>query len=288
LPPHELVLIGLSLKRTFPKLRWVIDWQDLWSPDEYYADKRSKAFAWIREIERKAAHRADLNVVTNERAAATFRKITGVNSDRVIAIPHAFLGENLDDAPRSEQSTSPVMRLGFLGNLIKPPKVPGVALLEALDGLVRDGFALSLTVVGDKEITRRGSAYQDKFPWLEIVARLPHDQAVEKLRDFDILVLLLGELPNCHDILHAKLPYYLAAGRQILAIVPRDSICAHVITRCGVGSILPLSEFNNGLVSTLNRLRLPENFRPNPSEIAKYSWANVAPIWAGILMEKRA
>jgi hypothetical protein len=282
LPPHDLVLIGLRLKRTFPELRWIIDWQDLWSPDEYYADKRSRAYPWIREIERNVAHNADLNVVTNERAAATLKKTTGINSDRVIAIPHAFVAEDFDDVPGSKQSTSQVLKLGFLGNLIKPPKVPGIVLLEALDGLVRDGSALNLTVIGDKELTVRANEFRQRFSWLYIVPRMPHANAIGMLKDFDALLLLLADLPNCQDIMHAKLPFYLASLRPIIAIVPEDSVCADIIRDCKAGWVISAFENQEGLSAFLKFITA-DQLSPDQNRIRQYGWKRIEPLWIHVL-----
>jgi glycosyltransferase involved in cell wall biosynthesis len=278
-PPHDLLQIGLTLAREFRELRWVIDWQDLWSRDQYYSNTDSQRLRRIQNTERAAATAANMNVVTNENAATTFQHVTGVKSGRVTAIPHAFSSVNIRNADLRLPSVSGKIKLGFLGNLIKPPKVPGEALLEAVDKIVQMDVSLSLTVIGDKTLNARPEQFQRRFPWLNIVPRMPHAHAVRMLSDFDALVLLLADLPNCRDIMHAKLPFYLAAARPIIGIVPDRSICARIIRECDAGWVISPADIASRLVKIIELVRDGGCHCPNNAQIRRYAWSHVEPLW---------
>ena len=87
-PPHDLVLAGPRLKRRHPGIRWIIDWQDLWSSDESYF---WRVPAWWRRralaLERRVVEACDLNIVTNDRAGHVLAQRWGASPDKIQAIP---------------------------------------------------------------------------------------------------------------------------------------------------------------------------------------------------------
>src|SRR6266404_2725792 len=102
------------------------------------------------------------------------------------------------------------------------------------------------------------------------------------LKDFDALVLLLADLPNCREIMHAKLPFYLAAGRPIIAIVPEDSICAQIIKKCHAGWVISPSTIVTGLSRAIELLK-STGWSPDNRQIGQYELRRVERLWASAL-----
>jgi hypothetical protein len=247
-PPHDLAMLAPDLRRRFPEVRILIDWQDLWSDDVTYAGRTaSRHLERLRQGERDAAAAADVNIVTNPNALERLSMLLatdGAPLPRVIAIGHAFDPEEVAAAraARRPKIGGPRLRLGFYGNLFKPPKVPGAALLDVLGAAHRAGCRFELAVVGDRTLERQ----PDKLAGLpfptEVVPRLTHLEAVADAARADWLVLLLGRTQASSAIMHAKLPMYFATGTPILAFVPKDSYAAQAVIEAGAGQVLDLDE----------------------------------------------
>ncbi|MBW2661171.1 MAG: hypothetical protein JRD93_04080, partial [Deltaproteobacteria bacterium] len=75
LPPHDLALIGLFIKRQFPETYWIVDWQDLWSYDENYFQRLPQIYRErLLRLEKEVLDNCDMNVTTNLSAKEVLEK----------------------------------------------------------------------------------------------------------------------------------------------------------------------------------------------------------------------
>ena len=131
-PPHDIALMGLHLKSVFPEINWIVDWQDLWSYDEYYFDRIPIIYKKkLLDLEKRIFLNCDTNVTTNLKAKTLVENYYNIPPHRVISINHHFYLPELDELKATVKTSfvSKVDRkinIGFLGNLFKPPKVPGI------------------------------------------------------------------------------------------------------------------------------------------------------------------
>ena len=287
-PPHELVLIGHALKQQFPEIKWFIDWQDLWSADDYYFRGTDALKRWALRTEKQAVDLCDLNIVTNNRAKSYFEARFQPARGKVRAIPHAYALSELKPQSTVQRLSLPEdrpLKMAFLGNLLKPPKVPGEVLLNALQEVSEHGHRFEFHVLGDKLLEKQGQAFTERYKWLIPHARKSHVQSVQCLQEYDLLVLLLGDLDVAKLILHAKLPSYLASGKPILAIVPMESACKDTLTACG-GACVIESRTDWGEELKLFFLRLKKDgftFTFNARATAAFSWPQVCNLWTRML-----
>ena len=242
-PPHHLVLLVEHLKESVPDARIVIDWQDLWSFDEAYATRTSLPQEQLQAIEHGLMVRADLNVFTNRAAEAVVEgqlREAGLSASTA-SIEHAFDGELYSEKPPrpAPSAGEPPLQLTFLGSLFKPPKVPGLELVEALRGVARLGIPFVMKVVGDRMLESPQFIEQLDAGFVRPRHRMDHEDAMSELVTADWLVLLLEDLPNCHVVMHAKLAPYIQSGVPILAVVPAASYAARVVGHYDAGVVVP-------------------------------------------------
>ena len=243
-PPHHLSLITSKIKSKVRNAHVIIDWQDIWSADEYYADNYISKDV-IEKAERVAMASADLNIFTNHYASSyvhSLQSSTGLPiTKKIFAIEHAFEGEllNFKESNKIKYGSTRHIRIGFLGSFFKPPKVPGDLILDTFSKLADQKFNFCLEVVGERAFEVNNISFQYSFPWLVSVPRLDHDLAVQRLKDCDWLLLFLADLPNCRNIMHMKLVSYVQLGIPILAIVAQDTYCAKIIDDLQVGVVVP-------------------------------------------------
>jgi len=279
-PPHASVTMVNQIKQRAPSVRVIVDWQDLWSYDESYFRRAPEPYRkHLLMMEQRAMDEADLNVTTNERARDLLVERHHLAPDKVVAIHHHFisLGESRN---KPDPSSNDTCRVGFLGNLFKPPKVRGDKIFALFDRLARQK-KISLELIGDTTGKAGNEPGKLTHPCVRFHDRLPTDEAVSKLASMDLLLLTLEDLPNCKIIMHGKLPAYLAAGVPIVALVPNDSFVADLIRETGVGFVLSNPDrweedfgtiIDRSLAGTLS-------FCPNPRAVGRYSWQYLQGLW---------
>lgn len=287
-PPQELVLIGLGIKQRFPAVRWVIDWQDLWSYDEYYFSHIPEfRQGRVRRLEKEALDTCDLNVVTNQFAHEILREKYEVSESKLRVISHAFdrgeidgnLSGETQDGPRIDDS----IKIGVLGNLFKPPKVPGERVVESVRVAKESGINVTLHIFGDKEAIAR---FNGKCPeWLVLHGRTSHEESLRSVSRCDFFLLALADLPNSRIIMHAKLPHYLMLGKPILAMVPNGSMAEKIIKETGTGYIISTDEdWGKGLVRVLREFEQGASpLKRNEMEIERYSWGRISQEWVAAI-----
>jgi glycosyltransferase involved in cell wall biosynthesis len=291
LPPHDLVLIGLELKRRFPSVFWIIDWQDLWSYDEnYFSHLPDFNKDRVRRLEQSAFDRCDMNVVTNGWARAVLEERYGVRPDRVTVISHAS-----DAQPVRHCCERPIaipaqdgvpIKLGFLGNLFKPPKVSGDKIVAALDRVRQSNIDVVLHVFGDKYLNSVSGAAETNREWLIVHKSTSHEQSLEEIADCDFLLIALSDLPNCRAIMPLKLPFYFELRKPILAIVPDPSAVADIVRTTGTGYVIPTNheDWEINLTQVLRAYKHGgASLKRNEEEIARYSWENISKQWLSVI-----
>ena len=294
IPPHDVLETGRLLKQSLPGIRWVIDCQILWALDEHYQQSIRPAFTTkMREFERSRLNAADCVIVESDGVKEEMQRLYHVPGDRVQTLANAY--DDCDARPlpqrdwggSTDSNSSRPFVLSFLGSCFKPPKVPGDRLLKALDFVVRCGIDLRLRVVGDKLLDR----FPDRvaaFHWVERIPRCAHEEAVRHLADSDALLLFLANTPWTRVLMHAKLPYYLASGIPIIAIVPQNSNTADIISRTGGGIVIDsCSDWGAELLKCLSDWNSRRQaIQRRPDEIARFAWSTIAPDWEKCLLAK--
>ena len=289
-PPHALVLIGLHLKRRFPQIYWIIDWQDLWSHDRYYFGRlpghhRDKA----RRLEQQVLNACDMNVVTNVYAQAVLQERYRVPAAKVQAIYHAF--DPSDFIPSSRTNTNKgvsgnPIKIGFLGNLFKPPKVPGREILDALGHVRNRGIDLVFYIYGDKYLEKVTRRPVEGLQWVVVHNRMSHEESLRKISGCDFLLVTLANLPDTQVIVPIKLPFYFLLNKPILALVPDTSIVAEMIRETGTGFVIPTDreDWGTKLADLLIESRKHGiKLRRDEEAIERYSWSYVSQQWLELI-----
>ena len=290
-PPHDITLVGKYLKLKYSQIRWIIDWQDLWSYDENYVQRIPLIYRnRMLRLEAKVFRECDLNITTNTYAKEVVEKYYGVPSERVVSINHHFnrddLKLNSNDSKIHEQtSNNDVIRIGFLGILFKPPRVPGDKVMNAIHHVKNSGLNVELHLFGNlPQVTKLlKKSIQDGV--LIIHGKASHEESLQRLGQCDFLLLALSDLRNCRAVMSIKLPHYLMLGHPIIAIVPEKSATAEIITETGSGFVIPSNDnWGEELKRILNdSLSKKISLQRNDQIIESYSWKNISMQWLQVL-----
>lgn len=294
-PPHALGRLALVIKEELPQVRVVLDWQDLWSFDPNYFERSPRLFRGrVRRWEEEFVAAADLHLATNQRAAAVLMDRYRAPEARVRYIEHHYHPDDLLNqavVKNSLSDTGSPIRLAFMGTLDKPPRVPGRELLEVIRQVNKLERRVELHVYGNvpafdnlqlKALAGEGIIFH---------GLVSHEEATQALLEYDVLVLLLADMPNSRVVLSIKLPHYLLANKPILAVVPQNSAIADVITKTRAGQVVDSSAGNGtnwpaALVELLTDESRLRSMAANRSEqaIDEYHWDNIAPRWVAAIL----
>ncbi|MEE9344439.1 MAG: hypothetical protein V3U88_02410 [Methylococcales bacterium] len=299
-PPHDLCLLGLSLKNKFPSIKWIVDWRDLWSYDENYLLRVPRLYRGrLLRLEKRVFTHSDLNIVTNKYAKTVLESHFKVPPSRAVFINHHYctktLGspsEQYDSLPSSPLSAmhakidaNQLIKIGFLGQLFKPPRVPGLKLVKIINDLRKSGVNVELHIFGKVVDKVKQSLSTDSIHSVVFHENLTELQRVQKVAQCDYLLVLLEDLENSKAVMCLKLPQYLLMNKPIIGIVPNQSATADIINETATGYIIPVD--GDWAKTLLRILTKPENmykrFTPNRENIEIFNWENISKQWLEVL-----
>ena len=285
MPPHGVAGIVPYLREHFPDVRLLVDWQDLWLHDATYAN-RVPAHQRIRaeRLERAVVDAANINITTNRFAADKFKSLFGVTRDHVVSIPHHF---DEDDAVEVDRAESSIAKVGFMGTLFKPPKVPGGRVLRAFDACANAGRDVEFHLFGGAQWRAAETLASMQNDIVHLHPHAPHKEAMANLARCDLLLITLADEENCRIIMHGKLPHYFLLGIPIIAMVPEDCFVAQAVRETNSGVVIDTSEdWGDSLARVL------ESYEDDPQlgctfdqdAIEQYDWQNIQNRWLNAIL----
>jgi hypothetical protein len=237
-PPHSLHLIGLKLKEELG-VKWFADFRDPWTTIGYhkalklssYADKKHKF------LESKVLNAADTIIVTSKTTKLEFQLLT---QKPIEVITNGYDIENVAKQTLDEKFT-----MAHIGSFLsdRNPKV----LWEVLQELVTENNAFSanfqLKLIGkiSQEIFESLSNYQLEA-YCNNLGYISHTEAIAHQRKSQVLLLIEIDSEDTKSIIPGKLFEYMVSERPIVAIGPKDSDFAEIITSTNTGVFFTYSE----------------------------------------------
>lgn len=280
-PPHSLHLIGLKLKEELD-VKWFADFRDPWTTIGYhkalklssYADKKHK------QLESKVLTTADTIIVTSKTTKTEFQALT---NKPIEVITNGYDVENI-----SKQTLDDKFTMAHIGSFLsdRNPK----ALWEVLQELVLENekfathFQLKLIGKISQEILESISEFQlDAF--CNNLGYVSHTEAIAHQRKSQVLLLIEIDSEETKSIIPGKLFEYMVSERPIIAIGPKDSDFAEIITSTNTGVFFTYSE-KERLKKTILAyfdLFLENNLQVHPVGLQHYSRKNLTEKLVSIL-----
>ncbi|MFQ5470855.1 MAG: hypothetical protein ACE5EH_11200 [Gammaproteobacteria bacterium] len=289
-PPHSICIAGLMLKKNFPEIRWIVDWRDLWTYDDNYLARTPSLYRrGLYKLESVILNRCDVNVTTNEFAKEVLRSKYNIRTEKLATVNHHFNSNGRNACSKtvifSNKSGHEPIKIGFLGTLFKPPRVPGDQLTKTIEKLRKDGLNLELHVFGKQAADVNTSSHHFAAKGIIFHGHFDHSESMRRISGCDYLLVFLGDLPNCRSVMSLKLAHYIGLDRPILAIVPDPSAIADIVRTTNTGHVIPVqSNWVSGLREFFSE---PENSafntQRNVQEIEKFSWVNVSRQWVNVI-----
>jgi glycosyltransferase involved in cell wall biosynthesis len=249
-PPATAHLIARRLAHDLGK-PWVADLRDPWA-DTHTVDR----IAARRWFDTRLEHRTLRDVAALTTVSRTMSRRFAAEYDKPVhVIMNGYdpddLPADLHVAPEAERFT-----LVYTGMLYEGRRTP-MMVFRALDELSRQG-AVNLKRVAVKLFGRNLSIAQrelNEFPELspsvELGGEIGYQESLVAQRRASVLLLLEWPDPRAAGVLTGKIFEYLAAGRPILAIGPRDGEIDQILRTTGRGILASTVEELTSEIKTL-------------------------------------
>lgn len=287
-PPHSAQLIGLALKRKFPKLRWVADLRDPWTDIYYYDEMLHLPFA--RRIDRRyelqVLETCDAAIIVSEDIRRLFaEKLNQSSASKFHVLPNGF---DSKDFPGAVVPPADFFRITYVGTIADTYK-PEV-FFEAI-GRLKQKYPLvplQLRMVGSPaSVIPRLLEQHGLNKSAEFLPLVEHSTAIRYMRDSSLLLLLIPDTLHAKGILTGKLFEYLGAGIPVVGVGPADGDAARILADTGTGKMFSRDDVD-GLFAYLEKAYsgwLENSDLRHGKEVAVYERKAQAKQLSGILNE---
>jgi len=230
-PPHSLHLIGLKLKAKL-NINWIADFRDPWTTIGYHQSLRLSASAAKKhkQMESEVLHSADTILVTSKTTKAEFEALTSK--------PIEVITNGYDDEKIIKPALDVKFSMAHIGSFLsnRNPKI----LWQSLQELVNENesfaadFELKLIGAVSREILDTIAEFKlDKY--VNNLGYVSHKEAIEHQRKSQVLLLIEIDSEETKSIIPGKLFEYMVSERPIVAIGPKGSDFAEIITNTNTG-----------------------------------------------------
>ena len=237
-PPHSLHLIGLELKQKM-NLKWLADFRDPWTTIGYHKSLRLSQYAAKKhkQLESQVLNSADTIIVTSKTTKAEFQALT---TKPIEVITNGFDVEKVD-----KQSLDTKFSLAHIGSFLseRNPKIVWESLVELCAEIPDFKSHLEIKLIGaiSQEVLETIEQFGLNL-YLNNLGYVSHAEAVAHQRKSQVLLLIEINSEETKSILPGKLFEYMVSERPILAIGPKDSDFAEIITNTNSGVFFEYSE----------------------------------------------
>jgi len=216
--PHAMVVAKYAQKRRIPL---VVDFRDAWSLDPYQEGSRLKRWLYrhvFPGMEERLISSVDHLILNTPSALRAYRDRYPAMAQRMSCLPNGFDSSAYPMAlPVMDE---PEMRLVYAGRFGIGARSPS-NLLAGMRLAVEEGCRISMEIIGNQPsgIAQAVSGY-DLDGVVTLVDQIPYEQAVSKMCNAGVLVLVQATSDASHQAVAGKTYDYLRTGRPVLYIGP--------------------------------------------------------------------
>nr|WP_315166102.1 glycosyltransferase family 4 protein [uncultured Flavobacterium sp.] len=237
-PPHSLHLIGLELKEKL-NVKWFADFRDPWTTIGYHKALRLSKYAANKHkaLEHKVLNAADTIIVTSKTTKTEFQAITSK--------PIAVITNGYDTEEVAKQTLDTKFSLAHIGSFLseRNPLILWESLVELLHEIsdFKDHLEIKLIGAVSQEVLETISQY-GLNGYVNNLGYVSHTEAIAHQRNSQVLLLIEIDSADTKSIIPGKLFEYMVSDRPIVAIGPKDSDFAEIITNTNTGVFFDYSE----------------------------------------------
>ena len=237
-PPHSLHLIGLELKQKLA-INWLADFRDPWTTIGYHKSLKLSSFAAKKhkKLESQVLNTADTIIVTSKTTKVEFEALTNK--------PIEVITNGFDVELVAPQTLDTKFSLAHIGSFLsdRNPEILWQTLVELIAEIESFKSHLELKLIG--AVSQEVLETIEKFglnQYLNNLGYVSHQEAIEHQKKSQVLLLIEIDSEDTKSIIPGKLFEYMVSNRPIVAIGPKDSDFAEIITTTNTGVFFEYSE----------------------------------------------
>lgn len=281
-PPHSLHLIGLELQKDLG-VKWFADFRDPWTTIGYhkalklsaYADKKHKT------LEKEVLNAADTIIVTSKTTKTEFEALT---SRPIEVITNGYDVEKIEKQPLDEKFT-----LAHIGSFLsdRNPKILWQSLQELIveNSDFKNDFQLKLMGATSQEVLDTITSF-GLNDYVQNLGYVSHQEAVQHQRKSQVLLLIEIDSEDTKSIIPGKLFEYMVSERPVVAIGPKGSDFAEIISSTNTGVFFTYDEKEKLKALLLNYYQeyKNQNLKVHAVGLQQYSRKNLTQQLANIVL----
>ena len=274
-PPHSLHLIAKNLHRKF-NIPWIADFRDPWTDIDFFSELK------LTKRSLKKHHRLQYQVLTEANKVVTVGwdwakglESHGAHDVAVITNGYDFnIDEKSGDVELSKEFT--MSHVGIVGAARN-----AVVFWETLGELIKDkslvdfSKLLKIRLIGQVDNSVIESVKKNNLEDnVEIIPYIPHEKVIKEQCSSQVLLLFVNNSPNAKGILTGKIFEYMASGRPILAIGPKDGDTAIILEKTNSGLIVDFEDkerMKNIIIDLFNKFKENQLITKKNEMVEKYS-----------------
>jgi len=232
-PPHSVHLIGHFLKQ-HNKVQWIADFRDPWTSIGYH--KKLKLTSWAKsrhkELEALVLTTADKIMVTSQTTMKEFRKLTNK--------PIKVITNGYDIVKPKRVDLDEKFTISHIGSMLSGRNPEN--LWSVLSELIKENMvfknALRLQFIGviSKDVLEQIKVHGLES-YVDVIGYVSHEEAIRFQQKSQVLLLAEIDSPETRGIIPGKLFEYMASGRPILGVGPKDWEVASIVAQTKTGDI---------------------------------------------------
>lgn len=239
-PPHSMHLIAEGVAKN-TGIPWIADFRDPWTGIDFYEHLRLTKWAdrIHHQKERKVLKAADAVVTVSPYCVDHLEHL----SDRKVHLITNGYDENDFLGASTLTKAFTVTHVGSVNGDRNP-----IALWEALEELLekipqmRQDLKLNFIGPTDKAVQSTIDSFTHLSKCLHVTQWLDHKDAVVRIRESQVLLLLVNDTPHTRGLLPGKLFEYLAARRPIIGVGPENGDAAKLIHQSRGGDVIEFQD----------------------------------------------
>lgn len=242
-PPHSMHLIAKELHKKF-NIPWIADFRDPWTDIDFFSELK------LTKNSLKKHHRLQHQVLTEANKVVTVGwdwakglESHGAKDVAVITNGYDFNIEETAKETALSQDFS-MAHVGIIGAARNATK-----FWDALGELIKENTLenfnklLNIRLIGQVDNSVIESIKKNDLEKnVEIIPYIPHEKVIIEQSSSQVLLLFINNSPNAKGIMTGKIFEYMASGRPIFAIGPKDGDTAIILEETKSGCIVDFDD----------------------------------------------
>lgn len=270
-PPHSMHLIANGLKNKNQSLKWIADFRDPWTNIDFYNQLKLSAWADKKHhrLEKRVLQNADKIVTVSWSWQKEFEEIS--KKDNIEVITNGYDHIDFLDKP-SDIKLFNLVHLGSLNKDRNPELLwNAISELDTENALPKD-FSVDLIGNIDQAVIQSCKKLNvDKY--LKFIGFVSHSEAITKMKESHVLLLLINNTPNSGGIIPGKAFEYLGSKRPIICIGPENCDIKKLLSQY---SHVHYIEYGNVDLCKKVILELNKSIDNSSEDVYKYSREKLA------------